>query len=58
VYEVVATGASTVLRLLGTVRGDGGPYVDDVIVTPVPEPASLGFLFGLAVLVTARRARK
>jgi hypothetical protein len=57
-YTVVATDTTTTLTFATPQGGNAGPFLDDVAVNAVPEPATLaiwGLGLGIAGLVRLRR---
>jgi hypothetical protein len=58
-FKFVASGATTTLAFASTSAGDGGPAVDNVSVSAIPEPSTFAFVCGGAALawVAFRRRR-
>lgn len=53
--NVLGTSENTALLIVGEVEVDGGPYIDDVRVEPIPGPGSLAVLAGGGALLGRRR---
>lgn len=55
--DVLGTTDSTMLLIVGETDVDGGPYIDDVRVEPIPGPGGLAAAGALGLVFGRRRSR-